>query len=737
VTSVLKQSRSALLSAVLLLTAPAYAAPTHSDARVDTATQAGQATESQTDQIIIKYKTSGQKARQLELPDAAEAQIAKLGAQAGVPLKHLRRNFAGASVARLDKPRTVTDILKITRQLQEADPDIEFAEPDLIHYPASLQTNDPRLPSMWGHSMIDVFNAWNSGASGDVSKAVTGAGVTVAVIDTGYRPHEDLTANVLPGYDFIADSWRANDGNGRDSDATDAGDAVAAGECGNGLPGQNQRSSWHGTHVAGTIAGVGNNGLGIAGVAYAAKLLPVRALGKCGGYDSDLSDAIVWAAGGQVPNVPSNSTPAQVINMSFGGQGPCAALGSTMSLATSEAKLRGAVLIAAAGNSAMPASNFRPANCPGVIAVAAVDRNKYRAPYSNYGSPTALAAPGGAMTYEGDPNGILSTYNSGVSSPGSDIYQFLQGTSMAAPHVSGVVALMLSKNPALRTSITSRLLTANTSPVNCTDCGAGGLNGAKAVNASRAATVIPYLVMAGQPTNIDASTALEYLVRGKIFQQGQSHTFNIKVPPMSRVNVELTWTTAGQPRNLDIVLAGSGQPKAGDKPEAVILFNITNSPVITTFTVKDVDANTLTNDVNFKLRLYDDVWTQPQVVVKAFYVAKLYTEGMVRVPDYDGFMWNLNALNSMACGTPAFRDLSMGFLTSSEFMNRHQTNTSKLTALYRAVLARDPDTTGYNWWLDKLNRQVATWPEVVAGFFNTGGEFDTYLSPVYCSVNNG
>lgn len=720
---------------MLLLTAPAYAVPTSSYAAAGPDTRAARTTEGQTDQIIIKYKSSGQKARHLELPEAAADQIARLGSQVGVPLKHLRRNFAGASVARLDRSRMVTDILEIARRLQAAEPDIEFAEPDRIHHPAALQTNDPRLQSMWGHGMIDVFNAWDSGASGDVSKATTGSGVTVAVIDTGYRPHEDLTANVLPGYDFISDSWRANDGNGRDSDATDAGDALTSGECGNGVPGENRSASWHGTHVAGTIVGVGNNGLGIAGIAYAAKLLPVRVLGKCGGYDSDISDAIVWAAGGDVPNVPSNKTPAQVINMSFGGSGPCGLYGSTLSQAVSEAKLRGAVLIAAAGNEASPTSNVRPANCQGVIAIAAVDRDRNKAPYSNYGSPTALAAPGGAMSYTGDPNGILSTYNSGATSPGSDSYQFLQGTSMAAPHAAGAVALMLSKNPALRTSITSRLVTTNTSPVNCTNCGAGGLNAAKAVHASRAATVIPYSVMPGQPTSIETSTALEYLVRGKISQQGQSHVFNITVPPESRITVELTWTSTGPTRDLDIVGGGS-QRKDGDKPETAILFNMASSPVVTTFTVKDVGTTTLTGDVNFKLRLFDEVWTQPQTVVKAFYLAKLYTAGMERAPDYGGFTWHLNVLNGQACGTPAFKDIAMGFLTSSEYLSRRPTNASKLTGLYRAVLAREPDTSGYNWWLDKLDRQVATWPEVVASFFNTGGEFDTTLSPVYCSVNN-
>ena len=108
---------------------------------------------------------------------------------------------------------------------------------------------------------------------------------------------------------------------------------------------------------------------------------------------------------------------------------------------------------------------------------------------------------------------------------------------------------------------------------------------------------------------------------GKMTQQGQSHTFNIKVPPMSRLNVELTWTSAGGPRDLDIV-GGGNQRKAGDKPESVTLFNMNESPAVTTFTVKDVDTNALASEVSFTLRLYDDVWTTPQTVAKAFYIAK-------------------------------------------------------------------------------------------------------------------
>jgi hypothetical protein len=282
-----------------------------------------------------------------------------------------------------------------------------------------------------------------------------------------------------------------------------------------------------------------------------------------------------------------------------------------------------------------------------------------------------------------------------------------------------------------------QLLVTNTSPTNCSNCGSGEVNAAKAVNAARAATIIHYTVMPGTPTNIDASPMLEYLVRGSINTKGQVDTFNVKVPPMSRITVDLSWTSQNGPRDLELSTPGSGTNRpAGDKPESVILFNLTNAPVVSTVTVKDVDANPLTSSLKYKLRLYDEAWTAPAAVVKSFYVAKLYTEGMERNPDYDGFVWQMNALNSKPCGTPAFKDLALGFLNSSEFISKHPTNSSKVNALYRAVLAREPDTAGYNWWLDKLNTGAATWTDVVGGFFTTGGEFDTKLAPVYCSTNN-
>ena len=191
-----------------------------------------------------------------------------------------------------------------------ADPNVEYVEVDKLNKPL-LTPNDTRYSEQWGYSGtygIKANQAWD---------VTNGSGVVVAVLDTGITNHSDLNANILPGYDFISDTAVSNDGNGRDSDASDPGDWVTANQCGGTHAAQN--SSWHGTHVAGTIAAVTNNAKGVAGVAYGAKIVPARVLGTCGGYDSDIADAITWASGGTVSGVPANANPAEVINLSLGG----------------------------------------------------------------------------------------------------------------------------------------------------------------------------------------------------------------------------------------------------------------------------------------------------------------------------------------------------------------------------------------------------------------------------------
>ena len=244
-------------------------------------------------------------------------------------------------------------------------------------------------------------------------------GVVVAIIDTGILPnHADIagSTNLLPGFDMISSAFIANDGDGRDADPTDTGDAIAAGECFPGSPPSD--SSWHGTHVSGTT-GVGgtNNGVGVAGVNWRVSMQAVRVLGKCGGTIADINDAIRWAAGLTVPGIIDNATPARVINMSLGGGGPCSNSPATQS-AIDDAVAAGTTVVVAAGNSAQDAANFNPASCDGVITVAAADaRGHLVARYSNFGASVEIMAPGGDVQRDdngdGNPDGVLSMVEGG------------------------------------------------------------------------------------------------------------------------------------------------------------------------------------------------------------------------------------------------------------------------------------------------------------------------------------
>nr|WP_245192344.1 S8 family serine peptidase [Arthrobacter pigmenti] len=310
----------------------------------------------------------------------------------------------------------------------------------------------------------------------------TGAGVRVAVIDTGITTHRDLAGNVIGGYDFVSDLDVAVDGNGRDNNPQDPGDWCDV-PTGNGT--ERIPSSWHGTHVAGIVAAQANNGLGVAGVAYGAKVQPVRALGACGGWESDIADAIVWAAGGSVSNVPANPTPAKVINLSLGADGAC---DGVFQSAIDTATQRGAVVVVAAGNEDQNVANVAPANCANVISVGATGRDGARALYSNFGTGVDVSAPGGDFV-TGDEGGILSTWNSGDTGPASESYAMMEGTSMAAPHVAGAAALMLSLNPALSPAQVESLMkqSARPLPVPCAlGCGTGLVDGTAAVAAASA-----------------------------------------------------------------------------------------------------------------------------------------------------------------------------------------------------------------------------------------------------------
>ena len=246
---------------------------------------------------------------------------------------------------------------------------VASVSPDMRRYATvdntskTVKINDPKMNRMWsltGEKGVSALEAWGT---------TRGKGVTVAVLDSGITSHPDLDANVLPGYDFIAESAFSNDGNGRDSDPTDAGNWTVDNQCFTGS--KATASDWHGTHVAGTIAAIANNNEGIAGVAPEAKIVPVRVLGACGGFDSDITDGIIWAAGGRVRGVPTNQNPAQVINMSIGSEGTCT---TPYRQAIAQANKRGSIVVVAAGNNNFDASKSSPGNCDDVINVGATQR---------------------------------------------------------------------------------------------------------------------------------------------------------------------------------------------------------------------------------------------------------------------------------------------------------------------------------------------------------------------------
>ncbi len=327
-------------------------------------------------------------------------------------------------------------------------------EPDLRAFPSSQvqpidAPSDLYYADQWdlasNGGLDGVSTTSLSGTNARYAWAATTGGAdapTIAVIDTGSTVHPDLVDRWVDGYDMIAVSADARDGDGRDADPNDEGD-YSRGFLLDGCASED--SSWHGTHVAGTIGATPDNGSGVAGIVGDAKIQAVRVLGVCGGYGSDIAAGITWASGGEVFNVPDNPQPSRVLNLSLGGLATegCPAY---VQSAIDGAVARGSVVVVAAGNSAADAANYFPANCNDVVVVAATGSTGARAYYSNFGAGVDLAAPGGDSSVLSN-RGILSTLNSGETQPGDPSYAYYIGTSMAAPHVAGAAALYLSENP--------------------------------------------------------------------------------------------------------------------------------------------------------------------------------------------------------------------------------------------------------------------------------------------------
>jgi serine protease len=472
------------------------------------------------------------------------ADVSSLSLRTGVAVSRSRQLTPSMHVVFLQKTLYGADVDAVLQQLR-ADPAVEFADVDERRYAHALP-NDPLFiptpPTASGQwymqkpstatgdaAATDAVSAW------DITKG--SSGTVIADVDSGIRfDHPDLLragfgGRLLPGYDFVGEDLDstnssplgtfliANDSDGWDPDPSDPGDWIDSTDLMNStvFPSKNcstGNSSWHGTRVMGVLGALTNNDTGIAGVTWNPYLLPVRALGKCGGLDSDIIVGIQWAVGMHVDGVPDNPYPADIINLSLGGSGSTCPTGYQNLI--KQLTNMGVLLVASAGNESGPVDV--PANCPGVLAVAGLRNIGTKVGYSSLGPEVGIGAPAGnCVNTNGGPclRSIDTTVNEGATVPGANSYTDQSnsnlGTSFSAPIVSGVAALMRAANANLTppqiiarmkasatpypqpvtTPATPQCVNGSTSMKECactttapTTCGAGMVNAFSAVKAA-------------------------------------------------------------------------------------------------------------------------------------------------------------------------------------------------------------------------------------------------------------
>ena len=440
-----------------------------------------------------------------------------------------------------------------------ADAAVAFADVDQRRYVHEIP-NDPLFEPIPGSTSGQWYMLTPSSATPTSDVAATDAvsawnlttgstGIVIADVDSGIRfDHPDLLragfgGRLLPGYDFVGEDYdlntgaalgtylTANDGDGWDPDPSDPGDWIDAADQTNANLFPSDKcpvadSTWHGTRVVGILGAITNNATGIAGMTWSPYILPVRALGKCGGYDSDIMIAMQWAAGLTVTGVPDTPYPADIINMSLGGSGACA---SDYQAVINTLNAMGVLIVASAGNTSGPVE--APANCQGVLGVAGLRNVGTKVGYSSFGAEVGVAAPAGNCVNSSGPclRSIDTTTNTGLTTPQDNTYTDEinpnLGTSFSAPIVSGIAALMRSVNGNLSPAQLIARIEASASPFPAntamlpvcpaTDassgqcacvpgqCGAGMVNAFQAVQAAQnpiAAIAVPSNLTAGSAT---------------------------------------------------------------------------------------------------------------------------------------------------------------------------------------------------------------------------------------------
>ena len=485
----------------------------------------------------------------------------------------------------------------------QSDPAVEYAVPDERRYPHAVPT-DPLFTGQWylqnaQPAAIDAQTAWDT---------TTGrSDLVIADVDTGIRyDHPDLNSStlnrLLPGYDFVSDPVVANDGDGRDADASDPGDWVTQADLSKSefTSCTVSDSSWHGTRVVGILGAISNNATGVTGITWQGRILPVRALGKCGGLDSDILDGMRWAAGLHVTGVPDNPYPAQIINLSLGGSGACTAAEQQV---VNELVAKGVLIVASAGNEGGPVDS--PANCTGVAGVAGLRNVGTKVGFSSLGPQVALGAPGGNCVNASGAClfSLDTTSNTGTTGPATSTYTDQTnsnlGTSFSAPMVAAIAGLMASVNGNLQPAqLIARLkegskpfpappgVTACHIPANSSDlqqaecacttstCGAGMANAPGAVGAALrpiAAVAVPISVAAGQNVALQgmgSAAACGHSISGfswtnvtnqnNAIQGANTSTATVVAPTSGNYTVRLTVTDdAGKTDTTDVIVSSA------------------------------------------------------------------------------------------------------------------------------------------------------------------------------------
>ncbi len=547
----------------------------------------------------------------VKLADSTTAGPTALAGRHHLKLIAARHLASGLHALQLQPESSSESVTAILTRLR-TDPAVQFVELDQRRY-AHAMPNDPNFSGQWylqkastTPAAVNAVDAWDT---------TTGSnGLVIAELDTGVRfEHPDLLragfgGKLLPGYDFVADIPTANDTDGRDADASDPGDWITTSDAGTSQFKNcaTEDSSWHGTRVAGILGALGNNSTGIAGLNWNGWILPVRVMGKCGGYDSDIIAGMLWAAGIHVNGVPDNPFPARIINLSLGGSGACT---NSYQLAVNQVVALGALVVASAGNEGGPVD--APGNCTGVAAVAGLRHIGTKVGFSSLGPEVTVSAPAGncVNSASGQPclYSIDTTVNFGTTTPGSNGYtdQFNTnlGTSFSSPIVAGVAGLMVSVNgnlgsaqliarlresasPFPTTSSTTSLVchvpTSSSDLQNkeciCTNqtCGAGMVNAAGAVAAALrpiAAVRVPASVSAGQNVLLDGAgsgAACGHSVKSyawSVVNPGtnppgitgaSSSTATVAAPPSGSFTMRLTITDdAGRQDTADVVVGAT------------------------------------------------------------------------------------------------------------------------------------------------------------------------------------